>query len=133
METELKMDINVLNELIDNYYQDKEQADYFKKMADDFNKTIKSVMQNLEVNEFETNSGLIAKLNVQKRESFVDEKLIAKLKELGVTTPIKTVEVVDMDELENVIYNGSLDASELTNCKQIKEVPVLKVTKKKGE
>ena len=44
----------------------------------------------------------------------------------------KTVEVVDMDELENVIYDGLLDASELSNCKQVKEVEVLKVTKKKG-
>ena len=61
------------------------------------------------------------------------DKLIAKLKELGVVSPIKTVEVVDMDELENVIYNGWLDASELTNCKQVKEIPTLKVTKKKGE
>ena len=38
-----------------------------------------------------------------------------------------------MDELENVIYNGGLDASQLTSCKQVKEIPVLKVTKKKGE
>lgn len=122
-----------LGDTIDTFYQNKQQLDYYKKETDVQNKRIKEVMNELEKTEFETENGIIAKINVQKRESFIEDKLIAKLKELGVTTPIKTIEVVDMDELENVIYNGGLDASELTGCKQVKEVVTLKVTRKKGE
>lgn len=125
--------VGLLEEQIQNFYADKQQLDYYKKVTDDRNKSIKNMMQELEKTEFVTSDGIVAKMNVQKRESFIDDKLILKLKELGVTTPIKTIEVVDMDELENVIYNGNLDASELTGCKQIKEVVVLKVSKKKGE
>lgn len=125
--------VGLLEEQIQNFYADKQQLDYYKKVTDDRNKSIKNMMQELEKSEFVTSDGIVAKMNVQKRESFIDDKLILKLKELGVTTPIKTIEVVDMDELENVIYNGNLDASELTGCKQIKEVVVLKVSKKKGE
>ena len=126
-------DEDLLKELIEVYYEDKTILDGYKKSVDKHNKQIKEIMKDYNIEEYETDNGLIAKMNIQKRESFIDEKLIAKLKELGVTTPIKTVEVVDIDELENVIYNGQLNASELTNCKQVKEVITLKVTKKKGE
>lgn len=125
--------LKLLSETIERFYEDKQNLDSFKKLTEEENKQIKEVMSNLNKSEFETDSGIIAKVNIQKRESFVDDKLIAKLKDLGVTTPIKTIEVVDMDELENVIYNGDLDASELSSCKQVKEVAVLKVSKKKGE
>lgn len=125
--------VDLLEEQIQNFYADKQQLDYYKKVTDDRNKDIKNMMQELQKSEFVTSDGIVAKLNIQKRESFVDDKLISKLKDLGVTTPIKTIEVVDMDELENVIYNGDLDASELSSCKQVKEVAVLKVSKKKGE
>ena len=122
----------VLNEMIKNFYEDKQTADHFKKIAEDFNSSIKKLFTELNKNEFETDNGLVAKMNVQKRESFNEEKLLEKLKELGVNTPIKTIEVVDMDELENVIYNGQLDASNISDCREIKEVITLKVSKKKG-
>ena len=122
-----------LSEMIEYYFEQKQELDELKKETENANTDIKYLMNRLDKKEFKTDLGVVAKINVQKRESFVDEKLIAKLKELKVTSPIKTVEVVDMDELENVIYNGDLDASKLTDCKQVKEVVVLKVSKKKGE
>lgn len=123
----------LLSDMIDYFMEQKEPYEEYKKELDGANADIKFLMNKLGMKEFTSSWGYTAKLNVQKRESFDDNKLITKLKELGVTTPIKTVEVVDMDELENVIYNGGLDASQLTGCKQIKEIPVLKVSKKKGE
>ena len=124
-------DEDLLKELIEVYYEDKAAMDGYKKSVDKHNKQIKEMMNDFNVSEFETDNGLIAKITTQQRESFIDDKLLSKLKELGVTAPIKTVEVVDMDELENVIYNGELNASELTPCKQVKEVVTLKVTRKK--
>lgn len=121
-----------LNALIQGFYEDKQQFDYYKKETDKTNKEIKELMQQLDTGEFETDNGLVAKMNIQKRESFNEAKLLEKLKTLGVTTPIKTIEVVDMDLLEDTIYNGQLDASKLSDCKQVKEVITLKVNKKKG-
>lgn len=122
-----------LQELIRLFYEDKQCLDDYKKSTDEYNKEIKQGLKELGVNEFETATGLIAKYNIQKRESFNEDLLLQKLKELGVNTAIKTKEYVDMDELENLIYNGELNASELSNCRVIKEVETLKVTKKKGD
>ena len=102
-------------------------------MADDFNAAIKTLMAELDKEEFVTSNGLIAKRSVQKRESFNEGKLIERLKELGAVGAIKTVEVVDYDRLEDAIYNEEFDATKIADCKQIKEVVTLKVTQKKGE
>lgn len=119
-----------LKELIRLFYEDKQQLDKCKKSTEAYNKEIKEGMAELGVNDF-VSDDLIAKINTQYRESFDEDKLLNKLKELGVTTPIKQKEYVDMDELENVIYNNILDASELSSCKIVKEVVVLKVSKQK--
>ena len=122
-----------LYELIRLFYADKQQLEQYKKSTEEYNKEIKDGMQELGINELDTIDGLTAKITTQKRESFLEDKLLLKLKTLGVTEPIKTIEVIDYDELENAIYNNKLDASVLTDCKQVKEVVTLKVSKKKGE
>lgn len=122
-----------LNFLLDSFYKNKEKLDTYKKKADEENRKIKELMFKLNKEEFESDSGLIAKLSTQKRESFKEDMLISKLKELGITTPIKTIEVIDYDSLENVIYNGQLDASILTEFKEVKEVVTLKVSEKKSK
>lgn len=119
----------LLNSTIECFYQDKQQLDKYKKSTEEYNKEIKELMSKIDKTEFETDNGLKAKISLQKKESFNEEKLIQKLKDLNGFTAIKTKEYVDMDELENLIYNGHIDAGQLTSCKQVKEVKVLKVTK----
>lgn len=121
-----------LKELVRLFYEDKQQLDNYKKSTEEYNKSIKDIMNELDLTEFEDN-GLVAKIGVQNRESFNEEKLIEKLKSLNINGVIKTKEYVDMDALENAIYNELLDASELTPCKEVKVVTTLKVTKKKGK
>ena len=123
----------ILNSTIECFYEDKQLADKYKKSAEEYNKEIKKLMSTINKDEFETDSGLIAKISVQKRESFIEEALLQKIKELKVPGIIKTKEYVDMDLLEDAIYNEKLDASELTTCRKIQEVVTLKVSKKKGK
>lgn len=123
----------ILNSTIECFYEDKQLADKYKKSAEEYNKEIKQLMSTINKDEFETDSGLIAKISVQKRESFIEEALLQKIKELKVPGIIKTKEYVDMDLLEDAIYNEKLDASELTTCRKIQEVVTLKVSKKKGK
>lgn len=121
------MDINELDGLINGYKQNKESLDNYKKITDEENAKIKQIMQANNIDTYTTLRGTQANITIQKRESFLDSKLIARLKELGITSPIKTIEVVDMDELENVIYNNKLDPRQIIDCKQVKEIVVLKV------
>lgn len=121
----------LLNSTIECFYNDKQKLDNYKKSTEEYNKEIKKLMNQLNKTEFETDNGLVAKITVQNRESFNEDKLINTLRKLGITAPIKTKEYVDMDELENEIYNGFLDASELTSCKVSKEVVTLKVSERK--
>lgn len=121
-----------LQELIRLYFEDKQQLDNYKKSTDAYNKDIKDGMTELGIDEFVTRDGITAKMSIQKRESFNEDKLIEKLKELKISKPIKTIEVIDYDALEDAIYNNELDATKIADCKQVKEITVLKVTKKKG-
>lgn len=119
-----------LNDLLDTFYMDKDILEHNKKRVETENKRIKELMSELNATEYENNRGVVAKITVQNRESFQEDRLIAKLKQLGIISPIKTVEVIDYDDLEDVIYNGMLDASILAEFKNVKQVITLKVDKK---
>ena len=122
----------LLNSTIECFYQDKKQLDRYKKSTEKYNKEIKKLMNNLNKTEFETDNGLVAKITISNKEDFVENMLINKLKELKVDGIIKTKEYVDMDALEDALYNNELDATELTNCIERKQVITLKVKPKKN-
>lgn len=119
-----------LKELIRLFYEDKQQLDNYKKSTDESNTKIKEYMTELNLTEFK-DEDLTAKISIQNRESFNEARLLDKLSVLNVPGVIKTREYVDMDALEDAIYNGLVDASELTSCKDTKTVTTLKVSKSK--
>ena len=121
-----------LNSFIEEFYLVKEELSKYKKISEEDNEKIKQIMENLDIKEYKTNNGITAKIVVQNKEKFNEPKLIEKLKILNGFTAIKTVEVVDMDELENLIYNGHIDAGQLADCKETNQVVTLRVSKKKG-
>ncbi len=120
-----------LNTVIKDYFKNKEKLDYFKEIVDIDNKAVKAKMKELNIQNFETDNGLAAKITVQNRDSLDEEKAIEKLKNLGITLPIKTKEYIDMEELENQIYLGNLNANELIDCQIKKSVTVLNVKENK--
>lgn len=124
---------DTLNIHIKAFFEHKEEFEDYKHLTEIDNKKIKELMSKLDTKEFETDNGLIAKVSVQNREGFNEPALIEKLKELNMLVAIKTKEYVDMNVLEDLIYNGYVDAKDLTNCKETKQVTVLKVSKKKND
>lgn len=133
-DNDMGKELELMGELeneINKFYQSKIELDNYKAITDQSNKLIKDLMAELDIKEYSTDEGNIAKLIIQNRESFNEIALIDRLKELGITKPIKTVEVIDYEVLEDVIYNNELDATKLTDCKQSKEVITLKVSKRK--
>ena len=120
-----------LNDIIKDFYVEKNILDEKKKIIDGLNKQIKDVMKELDIKDFETDNGLTAKITIQNRDSLNEEKAIIKLKELGLTSAIKTKEYLDLEEIENLIYNQKLNPAELEDCQIKKSVTVLNVKEKK--
>ena len=122
-----------LQELIRLFYEDKQQADKFKKSVESYNKDIKDALTELGITEFENRDGLVAKLTTQKRESFNEPALIEKLLQTDAKIAVELIPQINWDTVEDLIYNGRLDAAELTPFKEVKEILTLKISKKKGE
>ena len=119
-----------LSDLLPVYEANKSEMDSYKKLVDRDNKEIKSIMLGAEMGEFVVDD-IKASCSVSVREDFVEEALIAKLKEMKIRGVIKKKEYVDMDALENAIYNGKVDAASLADCQTKKEVVTLRVSKLK--
>lgn len=64
---------------------------------------------------------------IQDRSDIDKDKLVAKLKELGLTDAIKTVEVPDDAIIERMIYNEQLDPAIVQSCVIPKFVETLTV------
>ena len=122
-----------LIKLIDSYYENKSMQDTYKKICDAENKEIKEIMSSENLPEFSTNK-CTAKYYVQTRTSFDEVKALEIIKRAGITACVKTVEVLDVDKLEAMLYNKEVSAEvmdELAKCNSVKEVPSLKVTLRK--
>lgn len=124
--------MNDLQKLINEFGTRNEQVKSLKKETDALNTQIKEIMANLPGGVAETEQ-FVAKYSVTTTSDFDEPKLIERLKQLGCHGVIKTVEVVDMDALENAIYNGHIAGSELADCKVSKSVAKLVVSVKKAK
>lgn len=125
-----------LNELIDAYALNKNELDSYKKICDRENAEIKALMTELELDKAMTDD-YVATLTIQSRETMDEDMLLEVLINCGYKDlVVRTKEYVDMDLLENAIYNEKIDKEtllQMNNCKSVKEVPTLKVTKRKKE
>jgi hypothetical protein len=120
-----------LLKLIERFGEMNERVKELKKLTDEDNKEIKKFMSTSGLDKV-TSEHFVASYSVSKSESFDEEKLINRLKALGCSHVIKTVEVVDMELLESAIYDGQIAGSELADCKVVKEIPKLVVKVKKA-
>lgn len=119
-----------LKELIPQYAFNKGELDSYKKLCDKDNALIKALMQEDNLNEFDTDT-YTAKISVQQRQSIDEDKLLDIVKDMDRPDLIKTKEYVDMDLLEKAIYNEEINANDLSTCMNTKEVVTLKVMVRK--
>lgn len=119
--------IKQVQELIPVYTLNKMEADSYKKIADKYNSQIKTLMTENGISEVSTDDTKIT-LSKQLRQQFIEEALIQKLKNLKIKNVIKKKEYVDMDALENAIYNGEVNAAELASCQSTQEVFTLRLS-----
>ena len=65
---------------------------------------------------------------VQERKSIDEPKLLEELHSRNLTGCIKTIEAVDEDATLQAVEAGDLPAEVLTECLEVKEVVVMKLT-----
>jgi len=125
-----------LEQLIDAYALNKNELDSYKKLCDAENAEIKALMTELEIDKAHTED-YTATLIVQHRETMDEDMLLEVLHNSGYADlVIRTKEYVDMDLLEDAIYHDKIDKDTLLamqKCKEVKEVPTLKISKRKKE
>ena len=119
--------------LVTDYIYNKDKESEFKKMASDQNTEIKAIMTELNITDVVTDAGT-AILSERTNEDFIEEKLIAFLKERGIADDIvKTREYVDFDALESAIYHEKISGNNLKDmdsCKEKKVTQVLRIKKR---
>lgn len=120
--------------LVDAFATVKAKYELLKKDVDERGKEIKQIMQDENLDSFDTGS-YTAKFTLQRRETMDESKVISILQKRGFDGKIvKLKPYVDMDELESAIYHDKLPKDvqdELSACVVVKEIPTLKVTKNK--
>lgn len=124
-----KNNFDELDILIKDFYKNKKSADEYKKNADKKNIQIKSIMRENDLKDY-TVDNFDVKYKIQERKNFNEDMLIKILNKLNLSYIIKQKEYVDMDGLENAIYNGIINVKDIEPCINIKEIEVLKVKPK---
>ena len=128
----------ILEELIPQYALNKGELDSYTKICKEENEQIKAALVELGENEYSA-GGYTVKRIVAIKESMNEEKLLAVLRQNGITAPIMTREYVDMDSLEAYLYNNTPSADlarQIDACRITSETVQLRLSKtkvKKGE
>ena len=132
-----------LTQLIERYGTLKGEMDSYKKQVDADNKAIKEIMAENNLTEA-SGGGYIAKYSESVSNNFDEAKLLEKLENMTYKDPncsglvsvkslgvIKMKPYVDMEALENAIYNGQISAADLADCRIVVKTPRLTIKKEK--
>lgn len=127
----------VLSEKIDTYKNEKDTEKLVKARISDLNESIKSDMQSLGIDSFNSEKW-VATVTTTKKESINEKKAIEILED---TLPyelfhevVKTKQYIDDDVLEKLVYSGKFDISKLETCKTYgKEISTLRISKRKDK
>lgn len=120
---------NIIDELIEKYYQVKEDEKEVKQVVDELNEKIKTYFKENNLDKYEAN-GYKASVTKAVKKKYIDKLLIPRLKSLGFSEAIDTVEVINNDVLESLLYNNKLKIEDIEDCQNIQETISLRVTKK---
>lgn len=126
-----KKNRETLEELIKSFYYNDSQMKRFKMSSDEEKAKIKDIMRDNDLSDYVVD-GIKAKYVESKKESMDEDMLLTILKTNGLTNCIKTVEVVDMDALENAIYHNEVPNNvlkKMDSCRKTTTVVSLRVSR----
>lgn len=111
------------------FYKVNSQSKDIKASLDAIKSSITDLMSSLEVDKIE-HKGVRCTLAKRENKSVDNEGLLNFCKTLNVDGLVKTVEIVDMDVLENLIYTKQLDADSIKDFFTITESVYPKISGK---
>jgi len=119
-----------LKEKVTKYYKIDTQLKSLTSEKNKLNASIKADMKAGNLKDFAVGD-IIAVYNSYEKSSMNQDKLLQRLKDLGLTQCIKTIEVVDEKVLEDMIYRGEVNAVKFEDCAVVTPVETLTVKKVK--
>lgn len=121
-----------LTEIYEAYKSKKMVYEQAKKEEEVYKDILKKAMAEAGVKDYTDEDGYRFERIVQERKSINEPKLLEELHSRGLTSCIKTVEAVDETATVQAVEAGELPQEVLTECLELKEVVVLKLTAPKG-
>ena len=119
-----------IEEEIIKYAELNEQAKQLSTSAALLNAKIKIYMSENHLSSIDAGD-VTAVYSVQERTSTLTEKMIERLRALGLEEGIKMVETLDEAKIQDMIYEKRLTPQQIEDCIEIKPVEVLKISKNK--
>ena len=119
---------SIFNVKVKAFAEAKIQLDALKKSTDKLNLELKKLFKKTGETVFVTDGGIKVSYSEQCRSSMNEDALLEHLKSIGMHEVIATKEVVDMDALEQAIYDGKIEAASLADFQTNKYVETLKLT-----
>ncbi len=122
-----------LEELYEAYKAKKLAFEQAKKEEDKYKKLLKDAMAEAGVKDYTDAQGYLFERIVQERKSMDEERLLQELHDRKLNNCIRFKEVVDEDATLLAVEAGSLPQAVLSECLNVQEVVMLKLTApKKG-
>lgn len=128
-----------LNNLIADFYANKIELDSYKAICERQNKEIKELMSAVDMTDYKYN-GLKAEYRESKQIKFDEDALLKVLSKSADEQTraglIKIKQYVDMDVLEDYIYNGIIEGEllkQIKKCQIIKIIPKLTIKRVKNK
>lgn len=121
-----------LAEIYEAYKVKKLAFEQAKKEEEVYKDLLKKAMAEAGEKDYTDADGYRFERIVQERKSIDEPKLLEELHSRGLTSCIKTVEAVDEGATVKAVEAGELPQEVLTDCLEVKEVVVLKMTAPKG-
>ena len=117
-----------LAEIYEAYKAKKLAFEQAKKEEEKYKALLKDAMAEAGVKDYTDEAGYKFERIVQERKSIDEPKLLEELHNRNLTSCIKTVEAVDEEATLQAVEAGELPAEVLTECLEIKQVVVMKLT-----
>lgn len=120
--------IEKLNELIDQYYNYKTQADTIKAEMNSLNNEIKALFEDLEITKHTNPDGVTASIVKSTKYTYREAELVSYLKSLKKDYALKVVPNMDIVKAE--LKSKALNESIIDAYRTANDVISLTVTKK---
>ena len=118
------------NNLFELYLQRKTEYDKLKKEVESLAEMVKTEMEQNDQKSVEVNGYKINKV-VSQRVTWKEDLLLEKVKTYDIPELVKTIEQVDVPQLEQAIIDAKININDLQDCQTVKEVVQLRLAKVK--